>query len=298
MKNIFRFSFIVLITLAINSCEGGDSEETMVVTNPVGETAPTKTMTLKTTTQIFPTSVVFRASIIQPDGAGETPGFVYSTNPNPTVINNASVTTLAYGSVNFQMQSGTLQPNTTYYVRGFIKTGEGKYTYTSESTFKTTGYFGPGGGYVGYDKGEYVDGWRYMEIHPARAYYGTSTQGAKWGDLNLFISGTYPDFGKGLENSTIIAANNPGANSAAKVCLDLVRNGMSDWYLPSSQELLILSKELKKANISLFGAGSIWSSTQKSDISGFDVTFELSGNILISDMIKSQDMSVLPARRY
>jgi hypothetical protein len=287
------------MALIINSCGGSDSDETTVVTvPPVDTTTPAKSITLKTTTEIFPTSAVFRGSIVQPDGANETPGFVYSTNPNPTVINNSSVTTYAVGSTNFQVKSNTLQPNTIYYVRGFIKKGEGQYVYTTESSFKTTGYFGPGGGYVGYDKGEYIDGWRYMEIHPSGAYYGTSTQGAKWGDMGLFISGTYPDFGKGLENSTIIAANNPGVNNAAKVCLDLVRNGMSDWYLPSSQELLVLATELKKASISIYGAGTIWTSSQKSDISGFDVKFELSGNILISDMIKSQDMSVLPARRY
>ncbi|VXC50023.1 conserved exported hypothetical protein [Chryseobacterium sp. 8AT] len=295
----YKFLFFTLMVMILNSCGGSDSDDSTFINipNPIPSTPP-KTISLRTTTEIFPTSAMFRGNIVQQDGQGETPGFVYATTPNPTVINNASVTTIAQGSTNFEVKSGTLQPNTTYYVRGFIKTGEGIYTYTAETSFKTTGYFGPGGGYVAYDKGEIINGWRYMEIHPQSAYYGTSAQGAKWGDLNLFISGTYPDFGKGLENSIIIAANNPGVNCAAKVCLDLVRNGMSDWFLPSSQELLTLSKELKKANISLIGYGSIWSSTQKNDISAFDVRFELSGEVLISDMVKSSDMKVYPARRY
>ena len=286
------------MVIILSSCAGGnDVEEVIEITNPP-ITTPAKTMTLGVTTEIFPTSVVFRGSIVQADGAGELPGFVYSTSPNPTFGNNSSVHTYALGSTNFQVQSGSLQPNTTYYVRGYIKKAEGQYIYTSESSFKTTGYFGPGGGYVGYDKGEYSNGWRFMEIHTQGAYYGTSPQGAKWGDLNLFISGTYPDFGKGLENSIVIAANNPGLNCAAKVCFDLVRNGMSDWFLPSSQELLVLSKELKKANISVYAGGSAWSSSQKSDISGFDITFDLAGNGVISDMVKPNDMKVFPVRRY
>lgn len=297
MRNKLRVVFSALMTVALLSCGGGDSDEVIVISNPSVPSVPEKKITIGITGEIFPTTAIFRGSIVQQNGESATPGFVYSTSPNPTVINNSSVSTYAHGPVNYQVKAENLQPNTTYYVRGYLRVSEGIYTYTSESTFKTTGYYGPGGGHVGYDKGEYKDGWRYMEIHPTGVFYGTSQIGTNWGDLNLFISGTYPDFGKGLENTVLIASQNPGANCAAKLCNDLVRNGFSDWFLPSSQEILTLAKELKKANISL-NAGSIWSSTQQSNNSAYDITYQQSGVIEITDIVKSYTNKTLPVRRY
>lgn len=301
MKKTFRFSCIAVIALLINSCGDSSRDEVVnIVTPPVDTAAPVKIMTLGVTTEIFPTSVIFRGSIVQQDGQGETPGFVYSTSPNPTVVNNASVSTLAQGSTNFQVKSGTLQPNTTYYVRGYIKKSEGVYTYTSESSFKTTGYYGPGGGYVAYDKGEYVNGWRYMEIHPTTINYSSAGVGGQWGNIGDFISGTYPDFGKGLENTNIIVAANPGANCAAKLCDNLVRNGQSDWFLPSSQELLTLYHELKKGNISI--SSSAWSSTQFDGNSAYSIFYQTFGlptpEVILSTTVKSHATNILPARRY
>ena len=44
----------------------------------------------------------------------------------------------------------------------------------------------------------------------------------------------------GLSNSNSIAKQNGHTKSAAKLCLDLVNGGESDWYLPSKQELYLL----------------------------------------------------------
>lgn len=297
----YKFLFFTLMVMILNSCGGSDSDDSTFINvpNPIPSTPP-KTISLRTTTEIFPTSAVFRGNIVQQDVQGETPGFVYATTPNPTVINNASVTTIAQGSTNFEVKSGTLQPNTTYYVRGFIKTGEGIYTYTAETSFKTTGYFGPGGGYVGYDKGEYVNGWRFMEIHPTTLNYSSGGVGGQWGNMGTFISGTYPDFGKGLENTNIIVSANSGANCAAKLCDNLVLNGQSDWFLPSSQELLTLYKELKKGNISI--SSSAWSSTQVDGNSAYSIFYQTFGvptpEVILSSTLKSMGTTILPVRRY
>lgn len=301
MKNNLKFFLSIFTAFVLFSCSGGDSEDSTFINVPTPTpSTPPKTITLRTTTEIFPTSAIFRAAIVQQDGQGETPGFVYGTTPNPTVINNASVTTITQGSTNFEVKSGTLQPNTTYYVRGFIKTGEGLYTYSSESTFKTTGYFGPGGGYVGYDKGEYVNGWRFMEIHPTTLNFSSGGVGGQWGVMGTFISGTYPDFGKGLENTNIIVSANSGANCAAKLCDNLVLNGQSDWFLPSSQELLTLYKELKKGNISI--SSSAWSSTQIDGNSAYSIYYQTFGvptpEVILSSSLKSMATTILPVRRY
>ncbi|MEG1591086.1 hypothetical protein [Chryseobacterium sp.] len=300
MKNNLKFLLSIFTVFLLSSCSGGDSEDSTFINVPTpAPSTPQKTITLRTTTEIFPTSAIFRAAIVQQDGQGETPGFVYATTPNPTVINNASVTTIAQGSTNFEVKSGTLQPNTTYYVRAFIKTGEGLYTYSSESTFKTTGYFGPAGGYVAYDKGEAIDGWRYIEIHPTTINYSSAGVGGKWGDPGTFISGTYPDFGKGLENTNIIVAATTTANCAAKLCDNLVRGGYSDWFLPSSQELLTLTKELGKGNISI--SSSAWSSTQSDANSAYTTHYSTlisPAAIIITTNTKGMADNVFPARRY
>jgi len=61
----------------------------------------------------------------------------------------------------------------------------------------------------------------------------TDTFGA-WGCYGTLIGGTDTIIGSGLNNSNLIAAK--CTNSAAKLCLDFVRNGFGDWYLPSKKE--------------------------------------------------------------
>ena len=90
-------------------------------------------------------------------------GFVYGTSPNPT-INNNFVNTSISGSYNYDVIVENLIPNTLYYVRGTYPKPEGGFSYTQQKQFKTTGYFGPAGGYVAYDKGEIIDGWRYLIV--------------------------------------------------------------------------------------------------------------------------------------
>src|SRR5690606_15556121 len=137
------------------------------------------------------------------------------------------------GTAQLELPISDLLPNTTYYVRPYAQQllGSSEYVLGEIRQFRTTGYFGPGGGYVAYDKGEIIDGWRYLEVHPTPVNYGGSTL-CSWGGSN-FISGTTDAFGDGPSNTNIIVANVSDANCAARLCDDLVRGGQSDWFLAS-----------------------------------------------------------------
>lgn len=75
----------------------------------------------------------------------------------------------------------------------------------------------------------------------------------------------------GLSNSNAIVSQAGHTSSAAKLCLDLVSNGQSDWYLPAIDELNILYNNryyVNKTLSTLTGASPIsvtayyWSSTE------------------------------------
>ena len=74
----------------------------------------------------------------------------------------------------------------------------------------------------------------------------------------------------GLSNSNSIVAQVGHTNSAAKLCLDLVSGGHSDWYLPSISEIRLLWQNRFNTNKTLSGISgattlsnnTYWSSTE------------------------------------
>ncbi len=65
--------------------------------------------------------------------------------------------------------------------------------------------------------------------------------GTPWSNLTTTLIGTAAQSSwNGLANSNAIAAQSGHTSSAAKLCLDLVSGGFTDWYLPSRHELNLL----------------------------------------------------------
>ncbi|WP_133943530.1 DUF1566 domain-containing protein [Epilithonimonas xixisoli] len=247
-------------------------------------------------TNILATEVELRASINQENSTSSLVGFVYSKNPNPT-INDNFVSKTVIGSASYDLTAVNLTKDTTYYVRACKKNSSGGYYYSEQKQFKTTGYFGPAGGYVAYDKGETTNGWRYLEIHPTSLKYYSNTNGASWGEVK-YISGTVTDFGKGLENTQIIVNNTSQADCAAKLCYNLTRNGYSDWFLASSEEMLVISNSLYKANINI--GDYAWTSTQNTSQYSYSTNFknQQTGFELFGYYSKILNLNVFPVRRY
>lgn len=296
MKNYIGYSFLLIAFFTMNSCS--KENETSILPETKGNTPNNIEITFKGSRDIFPTRANFIGNITQTYNENFTVGFVYSKTPNPTVSTGTVVTDYKGGSTDFTNNSLILEFNSVYYIKAFVEKANGIYVYSTESTFKTTGYYGPAGGYVAYDKGETTNGWRYMEIHPTTINYSSSGVGGAWGTVNNFISGTYPNFGKGKENTIIIINNEIATNCAAKLCDNLVRNGFSDWYLPSIDELITMNQELKKANISI--SNEAWSSSQYAGISAYNIYTTLANpsTAVVGTVTKGFVDNILPARRY
>jgi len=124
------------------------------------------------------------------------------------------------------------------------------------------GRLGPAGGFIFYDKGNYSDGWRYLEAAPAE----TETT-ASWGNYRIVNTNRDSselkfDIGFGKQNTRIIV-NSIGSsgNYAALFCNNLLINGFNDWFLPSVQELRLIYNNLVQKGLGGFRNAIYWSSS-------------------------------------
>lgn len=93
----------------------------------------------------------------------------------------------------------------------------------------------------------------------------------------------------GLSNSNAIVGQAGHTSSAAKLCLDLVSGGQSDWYLPSIQELIMLWNNyytVARALSQISGAtqmsnGLYWSSSESN--SNYAWVFDFSNGNTLGD---------------
>jgi hypothetical protein len=118
---------------------------------------------------------------------------------------------------------------------------------------------GPAGGIVFYDKGNYSNGWRYLEAAPTRNEFT-----AGWGTSGENVNGTGTAIGTGKRNTEIIVERLKalGENGkAAQMCANLNFGGYKDWFLPSKDELDLMYKNLKQKGLGGFSGDYYWSSS-------------------------------------
>jgi hypothetical protein len=135
------------------------------------------------------------------------------------------------------------------------------------------GQIGPAGGIVFYDKGQYSEGWRYLEAAPPSMEFS-----AEWSSQRVIVDGTDDKIGSGKYNTMLIvntlAVSGETETHAAKLCQDMVVNGYADWFLPSLMELDMMYDRLKRQddedddephgeeNIGRFVEDLYWSSSE------------------------------------
>ena len=269
----------------------------------------------------------------QADGLGtdyET-GSSYTTNAKVTLyakwIANKNTLRFDANAGSGSMDSQTVNTNemiilpaniftkTGYIFTGWATTSTGDVEYTDEDFFTMgtsdeTLYakwrelairdIGPSGGYVFYDKGEYTNGWRYLEAAPYGWYEGvTDSKGAYVGDddphfewgvhgytvepstkatavgsgktntANIIsyhdsLGTLYPEKEDYYTNPKEYHVDNDGT-VVAKVCADYRGGGYDDWFLPSKDELNLMYGNLYKAVPTLGGFSNdiyYWSSSE------------------------------------
>jgi len=119
-----------------------------------------------------------------------------------------------------------------------------------ENYYYEIGDIGPAGGIVFYDKGEYTDGWQYLEAAPSEFEFTTN-----W-------------------------------NSANDMCALLNINGYTGWRLPNREELNLMYVNLKQKNIGNFGNDAYWSSTEEQRVLTFTMyQFFSNGVVLAADRL-------------
>jgi hypothetical protein len=142
----------------------------------------------------------------------------------------------------------------------------------SQTAYKI-GDIGPSKGIVFYDKGEYSFGWRYMEIATK------DLKDSEWGCSNSsIITAKNTELGSGYYNTAQIVNyhdnlvnyySNPAicnsANNGTVLAKDAVKqtqNFYTDWFLPSSDELELIYKNLYLKSLGGLTNSTYWSSTE------------------------------------
>jgi hypothetical protein len=127
------------------------------------------------------------------------------------------------------------------------------------------GDIGPAGGIIFYVNKNYAaDGWRFLEASPRDQSAGT-----KWGSFRTPMPGAYGTaVGTGKQNTADILAACKTQGIAADLCASYSLNGVRDWFLPSSDELLLMYTNLKVTKLADFDMDgrsdnvNYWSSSQ------------------------------------
>jgi hypothetical protein len=152
---------------------------------------------------------------------------------------------------------------------------------------------GPAGGIIFYDKGNFSDGWRYLEAAPA------DVDPAEWGSYGTTIGGISTVVGSGKRNTHVIGDWLRGkgeSGRAAQICTQYRGGNMDDWFLPSKDELNLMYDNLALKVLGDFGAGYYWSSSEGYDDSAWAQRF--SDGSQSNYNYKNNSYAVRPVRAF
>ncbi len=118
--------------------------------------------------------------------------------------------------------------------------------------------------------------------------------GVEWGCRGVLIpNASNTELGTGRQNTSNIVETCSTENIAARICDDLIINGLDDWYLPSIDELEKLY--LNRVLIGGFENEGYWSSSQFQNLNARVINFE-SGNR--GSTVKDNVRRVRPIRSF
>lgn len=135
------------------------------------------------------------------------------------------------------------------------------------------GEIGPNGGIIAYKKGEYSNGWQYIEVAP------TDLPNEEWGCMASSIpNAQFNQIGSGQQNTysilnchnelanyytnPAICSNQNNGTLASKSAKNTEINNTKDWFIPSKNELQEIYNNLSPLNLGNFENENYWSSTE------------------------------------
>jgi len=107
-------------------------------------------------------------------------------------------------------------------------------------------------------------------------------------------SNTFTGIGTGLANSNYIIAQTGHTGSAAQVCRSYTEGGLTDWFLPSKDELNELFTQ--RTAVGGFAAGGYWTSSEGAADSAWAQSF-ING-VQVHDVSKSYSYRVRAVRAF
>jgi tetratricopeptide (TPR) repeat protein len=168
-------------------------------------------------------------------------------------------------------------PNTSQYLE------QVRQQYAALTAIYRIGDRGPAGGIIFYDKGQYTDGWRYLEAAPSDigpTHCGRLTD-AGTDEVLDYIEGIRTErrgrgIGAGKRNTEILVAElnrNGESRGAAQLARAYTLNGYNDWFLPNIDELKLIYENLRKNSLGGFRNGWYLSSNVFSSNTVFGMKF-------------------------
>ena len=194
-------------------------------------------------------------------------GFCYGTSPQPTTANTTIPEGPGYEFGYFSDFVNTLTVNTTYYFRAYATNNAGT-SYSNEESLLTAYHIGEG---LGGGRIFYVDN---THLHGLIASTADQDNGAHWNNTSnpfSFISAF--NFDNGAPNTTNIISATGSYGNAAGICRAYTGGGYTDWYLPSVNELGLLSQQ--HFIIGGFLATQYWSSTATTTDNSFAYVIDM-----------------------
>ena len=117
---------------------------------------------------------------------------------------------------------------------------------------------GPAGGIVFYDKGDFTDGWHYLE-----AWTADEAGTYQWKTDNTYTGGTSTAVGSGYANT--YSSMTGTEHAAAEVARNATHGDCNDWFLPSKDELNLMYENLHLQSAGGFASTWYWSSSEYVD---------------------------------
>jgi hypothetical protein len=134
---------------------------------------------------------------------------------------------------------------------------------------------GSAGGWIFYDKGNYSDGWRYLESAPEDLSDKIQWYNGEHEETGVTTGATGTAIGTGKLNTQKIIAVQGKGKYAAKICADYRGGNKSDWFLPSKDELDQMYKVLHRVGVGGFVEGHYWSSSENGAFNAWDQYFDI-----------------------